>query len=106
MSKDPFGLGSVPPARPVTPTPGRPTASPAPAAPPSAQRPEVEPARRTTIAALTGERRRHAGAERAQLNILTPAPVLLRFRALVDKSRRPAWELLEEALDALEGRSS
>lgn len=101
------------------------TASPAPAAPkaspprpapvPKAEGPKavaaVAPAaeksrkRRVNIAELLGIEDRYPDSERAQLNMLAPVPVVMRWRKLVRETNLPAWEILEQAMDAMEAKS-
>ena len=68
--------------------------------------PPPEPApkgrkRRVNITELLGLQDRYPETERAQLNMLAPVPVVLRWRALVQTHQVPAWEILEAAMDAL-----
>ncbi|OYW97108.1 MAG: hypothetical protein B7Z12_22160 [Caulobacter vibrioides] len=52
---------------------------------------------------LLGIKDRYPETQRAQLNLLAPVPVVLRWRQLVAGANgRPAWEVLEQAMDALE----
>ena len=45
---------------------------------------------------------RYPDSDRAQLNILAPVPIVLRWRTLVQTHQVPAWEILDAAMDALE----
>jgi hypothetical protein len=61
---------------------------------------------RVSINALLGIEDRYPDTHRAQLNVLAPVPVVLRWRQLVAASNgRPAWEVLEQAMEALEAAS-
>jgi hypothetical protein len=61
---------------------------------------------RVNINELLGIQDRYPETQRAQLNLLAPVPVVLRWRTLVAQSNgKPAWELLEQAMDALEAAS-
>ena len=62
--------------------------------------------RRVNITDLLGIQDRYPDTERAQLNMLAPVPVVLRWRQLVANQQAPAWELLEAAMDALEARQT
>ena len=62
--------------------------------------------RRVNITDLLGIQDRYPDTERAQLNMLAPVPIVLRWRKLVTASQVPAWELLEAAMDALETAQS
>ena len=62
--------------------------------------------RRVNITDLLGIQDRYPDTERAQLNMLAPVPVVLRWRQLVANQQAPAWELLEAAMDALEARQA
>lgn len=73
-----------------------PAAEPTPAAQVKARK------RRVNISELLGLQDRYPDAERAQLNMLAPVPVVLRWRKLVTQRQQPAWEVLEAAMDALE----
>jgi hypothetical protein len=58
---------------------------------------------RVNINELLGIKDRYPETQRAQLNLLAPVPVVLRWRQLVAGANgRPAWEVLEQAMDALE----
>lgn len=58
---------------------------------------------RVNINDLLGIKDRYPETQRAQLNLLAPVPVVLRWRQLVAGANgRPAWEVLEQAMDALE----
>ena len=61
--------------------------------------------RRVNISDLLGLEDRYPETERAQLNMLVPVPVFLRWRKLVIEQQLPAWEVLEAALAALETQS-
>ncbi len=61
--------------------------------------------RRVNITELLGIQDRYPDTERAQLNMLAPVPIVLRWRALVQERQLPAWEVLEAAMDALEERT-
>ena len=76
----------------------------APESPPS---PKAEKGRkrRVNISELLGIQDRYPQTERAQLNMLVPVPVFLRWRALVQNQQIPAWEVLEAALNILETKS-
>ena len=69
-------------------------------APPSRSR-----KRRVNITELLGIEDRYPDTERAQLNMLAPVPIVLRWRALVQGRQLPAWEVLEAAMDALEDQA-
>ena len=73
---------------------------------PADPQPIVPPARgrkrRVNITELLGIQDRYPETERAQLNMLAPVPIALRWRALVQTHQVPAWEILEAAMDALE----
>lgn len=58
--------------------------------------------RRVNINELLGIEDRYPETERAQLNLLAPVPVVLRWRRLVKDASVPAWEVLERAMEALE----
>ena len=62
--------------------------------------------RRVNITDLLGIQDRYPDTDRAQLNMLAPVPVVLRWRQLVANQQAPAWELLEAAMDALEARQT
>lgn len=58
---------------------------------------------RVSINELLGIQDRYPQTQRAQLNMLAPVPVVMRWRELVAGANgRPAWEILEQAMDALE----
>ncbi len=58
---------------------------------------------RVNINDLLGIEDKYPATQRAQLNLLAPVPVVLRWRELVAASKgRPAWEVLEQAMAALE----
>jgi hypothetical protein len=61
--------------------------------------------RRVNITELLGIEDRYPETERAQLNLLAPVPVVLRWRQLVKDASVPAWEVLERAMEALEAKS-
>jgi hypothetical protein len=61
--------------------------------------------RRVNITELLGIQDRYPDTERAQLNMLAPVPVVMRWRKLVRETNAPAWEILEQAMDALEAKS-
>ncbi|MBT9472895.1 MAG: hypothetical protein IV099_17065 [Phenylobacterium sp.] len=62
---------------------------------------------RVNINDLLGIKDRYPETQRAQLNLLAPVPVVLRWRQLVAGANgRPAWEVLEQAMDALEASQS
>jgi hypothetical protein len=62
--------------------------------------------RRVNITELLGIQDRYPESERAQLNMLAPVPVVMRWRGLVKQAGDlPAWEILEQAMDALEAQS-
>jgi hypothetical protein len=61
--------------------------------------------RRVNINDLLGIEDRYPESERAQLNLLAPVPVVLRWRQLVKDASVPAWEVLERAMEALEAKS-
>ncbi|OYW26887.1 MAG: hypothetical protein B7Z44_14290 [Caulobacter sp. 12-67-6] len=67
--------------------------------------PEKGRKRRVSIAELLGLEDRYPESERAQLNMLAPVPVALRWRGLVREANLPAWEILEQAMDALEAQA-
>jgi hypothetical protein len=58
--------------------------------------------RRVNITELLGIQDRYPETERAQLNMLAPVPIVLRWRKLVTDRHLPAWETLEAAMEALE----
>jgi len=58
--------------------------------------------RRVNITELLGIQDRYPETERAQLNMLAPVPIVLRWRKLVNDRKLPAWETLEAAMEALE----
>lgn len=58
--------------------------------------------RRVNITELLGIEDRYPDTERAQLNMLAPVPIVLRWRSLVQGRQLPAWEILEAAMNALE----
>ena len=61
---------------------------------------------RVNINDLLGIEDRYPETQRAQLNLLAPVPVVLRWRQLVASANgRPAWEILERAMEALEATS-
>jgi hypothetical protein len=62
--------------------------------------------RRVNITELLGIEDRYPATERAQLNLLAPVPVVLRWRQLVKDASVPAWEVLERAMEALEAESA
>lgn len=62
--------------------------------------------RRVNINDLLGIEDRYPQTERAQLNLLAPVPVVLRWRQLVKDASVPAWEVLERAMEALEAKSA
>jgi hypothetical protein len=76
----------------------------------AASKPPEEPAapqekprkRRVNLGQLLGVQDRYPDTERAQLNMLAPVPVVLRWRKLLAATPAPAWEVLEAAMDALE----
>ena len=58
---------------------------------------------RVNITDLLGIEDKYPETQRAQLNLLAPVPVVLRWRQLVASANgRPAWEILERAMEALE----
>lgn len=62
--------------------------------------------RRVNITQLLGIQDRYPDSERAQLNMLAPVPVVMRWRSLMrDAGDLPAWEVLEQAMDALEAKT-
>lgn len=62
---------------------------------------------RVNIQDLLGIEDKYPETQRAQLNLLAPVPVVLRWRQLVASANgRPAWEILERAMEALEATSS
>lgn len=61
--------------------------------------------RRVNITELLGIQDRYPDTERAQLNMLAPVPIVLRWRQMVQERQLPAWEVLEAAMDALEERA-
>jgi hypothetical protein len=58
--------------------------------------------RRVNITEVLGIQDRYPDTERAQLNMLAPVPIVLRWRKLVAERQVPAWETLEAAIEALE----
>jgi hypothetical protein len=64
--------------------------------------PPRSPKRRISIAQAVGREDRFPDSERAQVNVLAPVPVVLRWRELLKSRPGPAWEVLEEAMDAME----
>jgi hypothetical protein len=68
--------------------------------------PERSRKRRVNITELLGLQDRYPESERAQLNMLAPVPVVLRWREMVRQGGDlPAWEILERAMDALEAQA-
>jgi len=62
---------------------------------------------RVNINDLLGIEDKYPATQRAQLNLLAPVPVVLRWRELVAASKgRPAWAVLEQAMEALEASSA
>lgn len=62
---------------------------------------------RVNINDLLGIQDRYPETQRAQLNMLAPVPVVMRWRQLVGGANgRPAWEVLEQAMDALEAATA
>ena len=61
--------------------------------------------RRVSLQELLGIEDRYPESERAQLNLLAPVPVVLRWRQLVKDAGVPAWEVLERAMEALEAQA-
>ncbi|MHB8285663.1 MAG: hypothetical protein ACYDD1_13415 [Caulobacteraceae bacterium] len=51
--------------------------------------------------AIGGFEDTYPDSQRAQLNMLAPLPVVMRWRELVKGSDAPAWAILEKAMDAL-----
>ena len=68
--------------------------------------PEVMPAKsrgkRVNVRELPGSTDRYIDVDKAQLNMLVPVPVFLRWRELCKTAGGPAWEVLERAIEALE----
>lgn len=62
--------------------------------------------RRVSMAELLGIEDRYPDTERAQLNMLAPVPIALRWRAIVQARQVPAWEILEAAMNALEATNA
>jgi len=62
--------------------------------------------RRVNINELLGIEDRYPETERAQLNLLAPVPVVLRWRRLVKDASVPAWEVLERAMEAREASTA
>lgn len=77
----------------------RPAVAPAPSVEPAPAKPR---GRRINVRELPGASERYADADKAQLNMLVPVPVLLRWRELCRTAGTPAWEVLERAIEALE----
>lgn len=87
------------PERPVV-TPPATVSQPAPVAVATSKK------RRVNITQLLGIQDRYPESERAQLNMLAPVPVVMRWRGLVKQAGDlPAWEILERAMDALEAQA-
>lgn len=61
--------------------------------------------RRVNIQELIGVQDRYPDSERAQINMLCPVPVVVRWRDLCKTADGPAWVLFERALDALEAQT-
>ncbi len=61
--------------------------------------------RRIPISQVIGYEDRYPDTERAQLNVLAPVPVVLRWRELVKGLDTPAWAVLEKAMDALSAQA-
>lgn len=62
--------------------------------------------RRVNITELLGIQDRYPETDRAQLNMLAPVPIVLRWRKLVTERQVPAWETLEAAMELLETAQS
>lgn len=62
--------------------------------------------RRVNITELLGIQDRYPQTDRAQLNMLAPVPIVLRWRKLVTERQVPAWETLEAAMELLETAQS
>lgn len=63
--------------------------------------------RRISISEAIGRsEERYSAEQRAQLNLLAPLPVVLRWRELTKSENEPAWVLLERAMDALEAQGA
>jgi hypothetical protein len=63
--------------------------------------------RRISIAEAVGrEDERYSDQQRAQLNVLAPLPIVMRWRELVRGADAPAWSILEQAMDALASQST
>jgi len=73
-----------------------------PAAPDARPTPVKGARRRIPLSQAVGFEDRYPDTERAQLNVLAPLPVVLRWRDLLKGHDGPAWALLEKAMDALE----
>jgi len=73
---------------------------------PAVKSPAKAARRRISISEAIGLEERYPDAQRAQLNVLAPLPVLLRWRELVKGTDAPAWTILEKAMDALAAQSS
>ncbi|MBS0363384.1 MAG: hypothetical protein JSR98_18565 [Proteobacteria bacterium] len=85
--------------RTTKPREAKPAAAPAPASAPKGAR------RRISISEAIGRtEERYSDEQRAQLNLLAPLPVVLRWRELTKGENEPAWVLLERAMDALEAQ--
>lgn len=83
------------------------TAKPAPEpAEPPVTRPAKGARRRIPLSQAVGFEDRYPDSERAQLNVLAPLPVVLRWREIIKQNNGPAWVVLEKALDALEAQTS
>lgn len=77
------------------------------AAPPVAKPTEKGGKARVNINELLGIQDRYPETQRAQLNMLAPVPVVMRWRQFVAGANgRPAWEVLEQAMDALEAATA
>ena len=62
--------------------------------------------RRIPISQAIGFEDRYPDTQRAQLNVLAPVPIVLRWRELVKGIDAPAWAVLEKAMDALIAQSA
>lgn len=61
--------------------------------------------RRVNIQEVLGVEDRYPNTERAQVNMLVPVPVLVRWRELCKSESGPAWAVFERAIEALEGQA-
>jgi hypothetical protein len=74
--------------------------------PAAAPAPHKGARRRISISEAIGREERYPDSQRAQLNVLAPLPVLIRWRELVKGADAPAWTILEKAMDALAAQNA